>query len=172
MRLHGSNASALAFQAIAEDLDTFEAPFVVDASRPPVPADFTARLNEFVEANQSGKAVRYFMTEGVHLSAFIVFMMRFMSAWSKMKALANSAVYDAQILKNNGAGKPLDARQWTAATAPTLVIAGGKSPAWMRNAMQALAAALSDAKYTILEGQMHIVQAEAIAPILIDFFKS
>jgi hypothetical protein len=53
----------------------------------------------------------------------------------------------------------------------TLVVAGGKSPEAMRNAMQALADVLPDAKYLTLEGQTHIVKAQAFAPVLIEFFE-
>jgi pimeloyl-ACP methyl ester carboxylesterase len=173
-----SSGAALALEAPnrlttrIKKLALFEAPFVVDASRPRIPVDFASHLNELVESNHRGKAVRYFMTEGVHIPRIFVFMMQLMPAWGKMKALVNSTVYDAQILKNNGAGTPLDAGQWKSVTAPTLVVDGGKSPMWMRNAMQALATALPGAKYTTLAGQMHIVQAEVLAPVLIDFFKS
>ena len=53
---------------------------------------------------------------------------------------------------------------------PTLVVAGGKSPAWMRNAMQALARVLPSAKHYTLEGQTHMVSAKALAPVLAEFF--
>jgi hypothetical protein len=54
---------------------------------------------------------------------------------------------------------------------PTLVAFGGKSPAWMRHAMRALADVLPDASHITLEGQTHIVKAEALAPVLIEFFE-
>ena len=53
---------------------------------------------------------------------------------------------------------------------PTLVVAGGKSPAWMRNAMQVLARVLPSAKHYTLEGQTHMVSAKALAPVLAEFF--
>ena len=53
---------------------------------------------------------------------------------------------------------------------PTLAIAGGKSPEWMRNAMVAVAEAIPTAEYRTLEGQMHNVKAKALAPVLADFF--
>jgi pimeloyl-ACP methyl ester carboxylesterase len=53
---------------------------------------------------------------------------------------------------------------------PTLVVAGGKSPAWMRNAMQALARVLPSATHRTLEGQTHMVKAKALAPVLAEFF--
>ena len=53
---------------------------------------------------------------------------------------------------------------------PKLVAVGGKSPDWMRNAMSELAAVL-DAKHRTLEGQTHIVKAQALAPVLTEFFE-
>ena len=44
------------------------------------------------------------------------------------------------------AGKPLPAGQWPAVTAPTLVMDGGDSPTWARNAVQAVADALPNAR--------------------------
>jgi hypothetical protein len=54
----------------------------------------------------------------------------------------------------------------------TLVAVGGKSPDWMRHAMGELADVLPNAKHRILEGQTHIVKAEALAPVLVEFFES
>ena len=55
-------------------------------------------------------------------------------------------------------------------TVPALVIAGGKSPLWMRNAATGLADLLPIAQHRTLEGQMHIVKAAALAPLLDEFF--
>jgi hypothetical protein len=42
----------------------------------------------------------------------------------------------------------------------------------MRDAMKELADVLPNAKHRTLEGQTHIVKAEALAPVLVDFFES
>ncbi len=174
----GSSGAALALEAAnalggkIKKLVVYEAPFVVDASRAPVPADFVARMTELVAADRRGAAVRYFMSQGVGVPAPFVAMMQLMPTWSKLKAMANTLPYDAATLRDAGSGKPLPAQRWAAITAPTLVACGGKSPAWMRHAMDALASVLPDAQYRILEGQMHIVKAEAIAPVLMEFFAS
>jgi len=46
---------------------------------------------------------------------------------------------------------------------------GGASPAWLRNAAQALADVLPNAKRRTLEGQTHNVDAKALAPVLEEF---
>ena len=54
---------------------------------------------------------------------------------------------------------------------PTLVMDGGKSPVWMRNATRALANVLPNANYRTLDRQTHMVKPQALAPPLVEFFK-
>jgi pimeloyl-ACP methyl ester carboxylesterase len=150
----------------------FEAPFVVDASRPPVPADAVPHLQELVAAGERSAAVKYFMTSCVGLPAPFVAFMRLLPAWSKLKAVAHTVPYDVAELGDAGSGHPLDPARWAKVAAPTLVMDGGKSPTWMRTAMPALAAALPDARHRTLPGQMHVVKAAAMAPVLKEFFGS
>jgi pimeloyl-ACP methyl ester carboxylesterase len=173
-----SSGAALALEAAnqlgdkVKKLVVYEAPFVVDNSRAPLPTNFVAHLDELTAANQRGAAVKYFMTKGVGVPAFGVAMMRIMPVWSKLKAMADTLPYDAATLGDAASGKPLPAQHWAAITAPTLVVCGGKSPAWMGHAMQALADVLPNAQHRTLAGQTHIVSAEAIAPVLIEFFSA
>jgi pimeloyl-ACP methyl ester carboxylesterase len=108
----------------------------------------------------------------VRLSRVFVALMRLMPAWSQLEAVAHTLPYDAAIVFDYQKGRPLPAEHWSSATMPTLVAVGGKSPDSMRNAMQALADVLPNAKHRTLEGQTHIVKAEALAPVLIKFFES
>jgi pimeloyl-ACP methyl ester carboxylesterase len=173
-----SSGAALALEAAntlggkVKKVVAYEAPFLVDDSRAPVPADFVAHMSELVAADRRGAAVRYFMTRGVGVPAPFVVMMQLMPTWSQLKAMANTLPYDAATLRDAGSGKPLPAQRWASITAPTLVACGGKSPVWMRHAMQALAGVLPNAQHRTLEGQMHIVKPEAIAPVLVEFFAS
>jgi pimeloyl-ACP methyl ester carboxylesterase len=155
-----------------EKLAMYEAPFIVDDSRPPLADDYLARLQGLVEADRRGDALRLFMREGVRLSRVFVALMRLMPAWSQLEAVAHTLPYDAAIVFDYQKGRPLPAEHWSSATMPTLVAVGGKSPDSMRNAMQALADVLPNAKHRTLEGQTHIVKAEALAPVLIKFFES
>ena len=67
-------------------------------------------------------------------------------------------------------GRPLTTAEWAEIKVPALVAAGGKSPAWVTNGTRALAGALPDATYRTLAGQNHMVKAQAIAPVLTEFF--
>lgn len=58
----------------------------------------------------------------------------------------------------------------SAVRVPTLVLDGGSSPLWMRNATRQLAKTIRGARHCTLEGQAHAVSAEALAPVLAGFF--
>ena len=135
----------------------------------PVPADVVQQLERLVAADCRSDAVRLFM-KLVGVPAVFVGLMCFMPAWSKLKGVAHTLPYDLTIVSENQRGRPLPLTRWTSTTVPTLVVAGGKSPAWMRNAMQALARVLPSAKHYTLEGQTHMVSAKALAPVLAEFF--
>lgn len=172
-----SSGAALALEAAkrlssVRKLALYEAPFVVDASRPPVPADYLARMEALLAANRRGAAVKHFMRAGVGVPAPVVAIMPLMPAWSKLKAVAHTLPYDTLLTIESQTGKPLQAGRWSSATVPTLVVVGGKSPAWMRSAMKALANALPNAQLQTLEGQTHIVKPAVLAPVLTAFFTS
>lgn len=78
--------------------------------------------------------------------------------------------YEMRIVSEHQWGKPLPRQRWSGATMPTVVMDGGKSPAWMRNAAREFAGVLPNARYQTLPGQTHMVQAKAIAPALLNFF--
>ncbi|NUW43264.1 alpha/beta fold hydrolase [Nonomuraea rhodomycinica] len=177
VRLYGISSGAALALAAAEAgvpvarLAVYEPPFIVDGSRPPIPADYQERLRELVGAGRRAEAVRYFMRSAVGLPAVMVAMMRFMPNWSGLKAVAHTLAYDAAFVTAYERGEPLPAGSWAGVTVPTLVIDGGKSPAWMRNGVRALAGTLPAARHRTLEGQTHLVKTAALAPVLTEFFR-
>jgi pimeloyl-ACP methyl ester carboxylesterase len=92
--------------------------------------------------------------------------MRQTPIWSLFEAVAPTLAYDDAIM-GNGA---VPAERLASIAVPTLVIAGGASPAFMHNAARAVAHALPNAQYRTLEGQTHEVAPEALAPLLVEFF--
>jgi pimeloyl-ACP methyl ester carboxylesterase len=171
-----SSGAALALEAAAHQLNIrklalYEAPFIVDDTRSPLGADYVASMNRHIAADERGAALTQFM-KAVGAPGFAIFMMRLMPAWSKLKAVAHTLPYDTAIVSENQRGKPLPARRWESVTSPTLVADGGKSPAWLRNGMKSLAELLPNATYQTLPGQTHMLKPEAIAPVLVDFFKN
>jgi pimeloyl-ACP methyl ester carboxylesterase len=171
-----SSGAALALEAANRrlaipKLALFEAPFIVDNTRTPIPADFLDRLHEAVQTNRRGDAVRSFMRL-VGTPAIFVTLMRFLPVWSKLKAVAHTLPYDITLVKDHEKGEPLPPGKWTGVAAPTLVMDGGKSPAWMRNAMRQLAGVLPNASYRTLPGQTHMVQPKTLVGPLVEFFQA
>jgi pimeloyl-ACP methyl ester carboxylesterase len=169
-----SSGAVLALEAAnrltgIEKLALYEAPFIVDDSRPTMENDWV-RINEAVAADRRSDALTWFM-KSVGMPAFVIAIMRLTPAWSKLKAAAHTLPYDGAIVKSNQRGRPLQAGNWTRVTVPTLVIDGGKSPAWIRHGNRALASVLPNAQYRTLEGQTHMVKAKAHVPTLLEFFE-
>ena len=175
--VHGQSSGAvLALEATArlptkvQRLSLYEPPFIIDDSRPPPPDNFVGHINELIAADRRGDAVEFWMTEVVRAPAEAVAQMRSAPTWPALEALAHTLPYDIAVLGDNMAGDPLSTDQWTAATAPTLVMDGGASPAWIRNSARALADVLPNAQHRTLEGQMHNAAPEVLAPEMERFF--
>lgn len=132
--------------AKVKKLALYEPPFIVDDSRPRVPADFVKQVTDFVVSGRRGDAIEYFMTKGVGIPAEFVAQMRHMPMWAGMEKLAHTLAYDGTIMGGTQSGKPLPSKRWASAAAPTLVMHGGASDAWLRNAAAALAGMMSNAK--------------------------
>jgi pimeloyl-ACP methyl ester carboxylesterase len=150
-------------------LALYEVPFIVDVTHPPLPDDFLPRLNAALAADRPAAAVTQFLA-WVGVPAAIVAAIRCTPAWPKFKAVAHTLPYDVAFFIDHHQGRPLKASEWTEVTRPTLTCAGGKSPDWIRNAMQQLAAALPDALHRTLPGQNHAVKRQILAPALTEFF--
>lgn len=172
-----SSGAILALDAAARGsaitrLALYEPPFIVDDTRPPVPADYTERLTELLAGGRPGDAVELFMTEAVGVSSPTVASMRPSPFWPALEGVAHTLPYDDAITSATLSGRPLPAGRWTTVTAPTLVIDGDASPAWARNAVQALVDVLPDARRRTLEGQTHQVDPEVLAPVLRECFSA
>jgi pimeloyl-ACP methyl ester carboxylesterase len=168
-----SSGAALALEAAqrgakVDRLVLYEAPFIVDDSRPPFPPDYRAQLETFVESNRRGDAVRLFMRQ-VGLRRVLIALMRFTPVWRKATGVAHTLSYDAAVMADTQAGKPLPTDRWADVQAPTLALVGGKSGAWMHNGMRALANNLPNAQYQVLDGQTHMVKPRVLAPVLMGF---
>jgi pimeloyl-ACP methyl ester carboxylesterase len=170
-----SSGAALALEAAARGLPIdklvlYEPPFIVDDTRPPLPEDYVAHLDELVAADRRGDAIEYFMTTGVGLPAEIVAGLRDSPAWPFMEAVAHTISYDGRAMGDTISSSPKPLERWASVTVPTLVMDGEASPPWQRNAVRALADVLPNVKHRTLEGQDHGPASEVLAPALIEFF--
>lgn len=170
-----SSGAVLALSAAAQGLPIkrlalYEPPLIVDRSRPSTENDW-AQIAALLAEDRRGDAVKVFL-RCVGVPAFAIALMRWLPVWAKVTAVAHTLPHDGAIVHGLQGGQPLSAARWANVTIPTLVIDGGKSPAWMRNGTRALATALSNAQYRTLEGQTHDVAAKVLAPVLKQFFAS
>ena len=121
-----------------------------------------------VDRGQRGEAVKTFMRV-VGVPAPFIGLMRVMPAWKKMTAVAHTLPYDLSIVIGRQQGESLPNGCYDDLAQKTLVIAGGKSPEYMRNAQAAIATAVPRGRLETLAGQTHMVKAKATAPAVADF---
>ncbi|HEU5440659.1 MAG TPA: alpha/beta hydrolase [Ktedonobacterales bacterium] len=166
-----SSGAALAFEAARmlptkiTKLALYEPPYTVDPDRVQGFNEYRVRLTELLAEGRKGDAVELMMRlvgagdEGVA-------RMRQAPIWPLFEAVAPTLAYDAAALGDSSV--PTD--RAASVTIPTLVMAGGATFPFIRQAAQALAGALPHAQHRELEGQTHEVAAEALAPVLTEFF--
>lgn len=127
--------------------------------------DYRVELDQLVAAGRRGDAAELFM-RFVGTPADAVAQMRQAPVWPMFEAIAPTLAYDAAVMDDGAV--PVAAA--SAVAVPALIMAGGASPAWLRQAAQQVADAAPHARYRTLEGQTHEVAAEALAPVLTEFF--
>jgi pimeloyl-ACP methyl ester carboxylesterase len=152
-------------------LALYEPPMIVDGTRAPREATFTQDTEALLARGDRSGVLKKFMIE-VGVPRFVVAVMAFTPVWRKLTAVAHTLPYDLRIMGDTGRGKPLDASRWAGVGAPALVMAGGKSPLYMRNSAKAFAEAIPGAEFRVLPGQTHIVKAAVLAAAVKQFVPS
>jgi uncharacterized protein YndB with AHSA1/START domain/alpha-beta hydrolase superfamily lysophospholipase len=132
----------------------YEPPFIVDGSRPPVPADSVEHLEALVAAGKRSEASEYFMTEVVGVPAEYLPMMKEDPSWAEMAAYAHTYAYELRIWRGLQDGTPLPTDRWTI-DAPIAVAVGGNGEAFMRTGAEALAAILPNVTVLTLADHDH-----------------
>jgi pimeloyl-ACP methyl ester carboxylesterase len=165
-----SSGAALALEAanrgVAIDrMAVYEAPFIVDDTHAPNDPALGERTSRLVDEGRRGDAVRLFLRT-VGMAAPMLAVMRLLPVWRKLTAVADTLPHDYEIVLGRQQGRPLPGGVYDGVAAPTLVIAGGKSPAYMRNAQAAIADALPDGRLETLPGQTHMIKAKVTAPVV------
>jgi pimeloyl-ACP methyl ester carboxylesterase len=146
-----------------DSLVLWEPPFVVDDSRPPVPADYLQQLEEALAEGRRGDMVERFLVDAATVPAEFVAGMRQAPFWADQEAQAHTLVYDAMMMGDFSIPAEI-----VGLATPTLVLDGGMTP-WMTSAADALAGVLGNATRQTLAGQMHNVAPDAIAPAIAAF---
>ena len=169
-----SSGAVLALDAAAAGLPirrlaVFEPPFVVDDSRPPLPADYVERLDAAVAGGRPGDAAELFMTAAVGLPVEAVDGIRQSEFWPIMEAVAPTIAYDGRIMGSTMTGAPLPSDRWAAVTVPTLVMHGTGTYPFIIAGAQALTELLPSAALRAVEGEQHSAPASVLAAALRDF---
>jgi pimeloyl-ACP methyl ester carboxylesterase len=169
-----SSGAVLALRAAAsglpvERLALYEPPALVDETHPKPPSNFARRLEEYLASGDRTGAVKHYMTNGMRAPGFFVSLMRLLPVWSRLEAVAHTLPYDWAVLGDLMSGKPLAAEDWAGVQARTLVMAGSKSPALLRDAAAAIAEVLPNAEHRTLAGQGHNPSMKVQARVLAEF---
>ena len=168
-----SSGGALILQAVAsgvgvKEIALYEPPYLADGNGPRSFENEKSRLQSLIAAGDHSGAVSFFMSNVYGAPrAFVVAMPILMpNAWRRNKLVVQTVPYDLTILDDRSV---LNARS-SSISVPTLVIGGEKSPEALRNAVDAVAAALPNARSRFLAGQDHNVSSRAVVPVLFEYF--
>jgi pimeloyl-ACP methyl ester carboxylesterase len=169
-----SSGAALAFEAAlalggkVKKLAMYEPPYNDDADARQAWRAFRRQLKEVLAANHRGDAVTLFMAL-LGASADDLEGVRQLPLWPMWEAVAPTIAYDAAAL---GEDASVPVERAARLTVPALVMDGGASYPFMHTTAKALANAIPQAQHRTLEDQGHEVAAEALAPVLVEFFNS
>jgi pimeloyl-ACP methyl ester carboxylesterase len=166
-----SSGGALVLRAAASGLPVrrvavYETPFADFAEHGAKErADYTENLTAALAQGRRGDAVELFLRL-VDMPDEMIQGARQSPMWPGMEAVAPTLAYDNAVL-----GDSLVPRDRLASlTVPVLAVAGGASPEWLQEATRAVAEAVPTGSYRNLEGQTHMVDPNALAPVLADYF--
>jgi pimeloyl-ACP methyl ester carboxylesterase len=142
-----------------DHLVMWEPPFGLEPDDPRRAQEYAEQLNAHLAEGRRGDALGHFMRR-VGVPEEMIVGMRQSPYWSVGEGLAPTLAYDAAIMDDGTI--PVEA--YATISAPTLVLAGGASQEWMRNAAKAGAHAIPGGQFGVLEGQVHNVAGEVLAP--------
>jgi pimeloyl-ACP methyl ester carboxylesterase len=169
-----SSGAALAFEAAlalggkVKKLALFEPPYNDDEEARRAWREFRRNLELALAEGRRGDAVGLFMML-LGVPAEQLDEMKQYPMWSGWEAIAPTIAYDGAVLGEEAA---VPTERAATLTVPTIVINGSESYPFMDVAAAALAEAIPNAQQRTLEGQSHEVAADAIAPVLVEFFNA
>ena len=170
-----SSGAALAMHAAiklgdkVKKLAMYEAPYNDDEAAQQTWKEYTKKLADLLAADRKGDAVGHFMML-VGATPEDVEGIRQTPMWPLWESIAPTLAYDH--IAGLGEDGKVPVKEAARVSIPTLVMDGGASFPFMHKTATSLANAIPNAQHRTLDGQTHEVQSEALAPVLIDFFKA
>lgn len=178
--LFGSSSGAvLALDAAAALTDRvsrlalFEPPFIVDDSRPPIESADIRRIEQLVARGQRAEVVKEFMGAHMGMPRAMIALMSVLPGWSKLKLLAHTVPYDLKVLEGTQSGTSLPADRWQSVAAPTVVMVGEKSDAFLHVAARALATRIPGVRKEVLPKANHsavVATPKRLAALIVGSF--
>jgi pimeloyl-ACP methyl ester carboxylesterase len=176
-----SSGGALGLEAAAagiavDTLAVYEVPYNLADDGPHWHRGDGEKVEALLAEGRRGDVVELFMRT-VGSSEEDIAGARTSPMWPGLEAIAHTLAYDAACV---GDGHPPTARLATI-TRPTLVATGGGSPdshagglppGFFEQAADAIAAAIPQAERLTFEGQGHVADPKAVAPVLERFFRA
>lgn len=132
---------------------------------PGTATETAAELAALAADGRRDEAVELFM-HGSGIPEAIIEQTRASPAWPSLLALAPTLAYDVRVL-NEGV---VPADRLAAITCPVLATTGSLSPPWAAASVRAVAEAVSDGEWRVLEGQAHNVAPDVLASVLRERF--
>jgi pimeloyl-ACP methyl ester carboxylesterase len=169
-----SSGGALALEAAiglvnkVKKLAIYEAPYNSSEGSVKEWKEYVKGLTDLLKEDRRGDMAALFM-QFVGTPVEQIGGMRQSPIWPVFESVAPTLVYDAVVL---GEERLPPTKRAGRITAATLVMNGGAGLPFIAEAAKTLAKAIPDARHRILEGQRHDVSNAALAPVLVEFFKT
>lgn len=127
--------------------------------------DLAERIRVALEEDRPAEAIKLFLAD----SSMPPEIIEGMSADPGMRAVAPTMPYDFAIM-GDASGSTIPEDLVRSIEIPTLVMAGGASEDFFRNTASRLVEILPNGQHVVLDGKDHSAPADAVAPVVADFF--
>ena len=167
-----SSGAALALEAAARGvpiaaLAAYEPPYTAGEDGTGGSEALLEGVAARIRAGDRDGAAALFL-QGSGAPSEVVTMLQQGPGWPRMRELAPPLVYDLTLC-NSGV---LPHERLARIDVPTITVSGGASPEWAARACTGVAAAVPGARHVVLDGQDHAVAPDAVAPVLLEHFRS
>ncbi|RNL55965.1 alpha/beta fold hydrolase [Arthrobacter oryzae] len=125
---------------------------------------FVDKVRTLADSGHGNKAVEEFIR---HTGADFDPGMTQAPWWPALVSLAPTLAYDLTLTANGS----VPADRFAGITAPVLALYGGASAGWAAASATAVASAVPDGRRDMIDGQDHAVAPDAVAPVLLKFFR-
>ncbi len=138
-------------------------PAIIDS---PQPEELVDRMQSAADAGRYEDVVEMMVREVLHMPEQEIAALRELPTWASRVATAPT------LPREEGTPLVVSAEEMAAVRVPTLLIEGGESPAFLRDAVVVVADGVEGARVVTLEGHQHVadqVDPEMFARVVLDF---